>query len=57
MPLHTSGCDTTLGVLVLGLKSQFQRMDNQSMRQVGMESRLIPYSVAHRVPARLLCIP
>jgi hypothetical protein len=30
--------DTTLGVLVLGLKSHVQRIDNQSMRQVRMRT-------------------
>jgi hypothetical protein len=35
--------DTTLGVLVLGLKSHVQRLDNQSMRQVGLGSRLAQY--------------
>jgi hypothetical protein len=35
--------DTTLGVLVLGLKSHVQRIDNQSMRQVGLGSRLAYY--------------
>jgi hypothetical protein len=30
--------DTTLGVLVLGLKSHVQCIDNQSMLQVGWEA-------------------
>jgi hypothetical protein len=36
--------DTTLGVLVLGLKSHVQRIDNQSMRQVRSRVRLTSLS-------------
>jgi hypothetical protein len=35
--------DTTLGVVMLGLKSHVQRINNQSMRQVEIRQTLMPF--------------